>query len=263
MKLGVITACYVYELSDYDASTPWNVAQGRFEESWTPEKLDELLGRIKDLGFGHVELWRGTGGFESWSGEELAAVRRSLDGHELQLAGYCVGGIDAASDVEGLFGYAHMLGAPMCTGYLTNEETEPLAERLARAGDKYDMSYGIENHGRQHTVADPEDILALAQRYPGRIGACPDTGIYYNDGTDPLAAVEALKEITIHTHLKDIDDTGSCALGEGHLPMGDIVRTLRGAGYSGVYSVEREGHGDPAAMLKRSCEFLRETVAGR
>jgi len=261
MKLGMISVCYVYELSDYDASTPWSVAQGRFEESWTPEKLDDLLGRITPLGFGYVELWRGTGGFERWSDDQVAAVRDSLDRHNLQLAAYCVGGIAATSDIEGLFSYACRLGAPMCTGYLTNEETEPLAERLARAGDEHDMSYGIENHGREHTVADPEDILALARRYPGRIGACPDTGIFYNEGTDPLAAVDALKEIAVHTHLKDIDDVGSCALGEGHLPMGDIVRTLRDAGYSGVYSVEREGQGDPAPVLKRSCEFLRETLA--
>jgi sugar phosphate isomerase/epimerase len=260
MKIGVVTACWVFRLSEYDASTPWGEAQGRFEKQWSPEALDRLLGEIKEMGFDWVELWRATTGFERWDDDQLGAVRDSLARHEVTLASYCVGGIEPDSDIEGLFTYGKKLGAPMCTGALSSEDLETTAPRLARVAEKLDMSYGIENHG-PGTVADPDEILKLAARYPGRIGACPDTGIYYRGGDDPLAAVEAVKDITIHTHLKDIDETGSCGVGEGELPMADIIRTLRDAGYEGVYSVEREGQGDPAALLRRSATFIREALA--
>lgn len=261
MKLGLITACYVYELSGYDGSTPWGIAEGRFRESWSPEKLDDLLRRIKALGFDYVELWRATTGFEEWTEEQVAVVRESLDRHEVSLAAYCVGGIAPDSDVEGLYAYANKLGAPMCTGSLSNQQTEALAVKLAKAGDKYGLTYGIENHGREHTVSLPEDVLALAQQYPGRIGACPDTGLFFDDGVDALAAIEALQGVTVHTHLKDVDDTGSCALGEGKVPLAEIMGALKGAGYSGVYSVEREGDGDPAPLLARSREFLARALS--
>lgn len=261
MKIGVITACWVYKLSGYDASTPWGEAQGRFEQQWSPEALDGLLGEIKELGFDWVELWRGTTGFERWSDDQLGAVRDSLARREVQLASYCVGGIEPSTDIESAFAYGKKLGAPMCTGYLTNENVEERAELLAKVAEKHGMQYGIENHGRDHTVADPDDILKLAARYPGVIGACPDTGIYYRGGDDPLAVAQALKEVTIHTHLKDVDETGSCGVGEGELPMADIIRTFREAGYDGVYSVEREGNGDPTALLRRSAAFIREVLA--
>ena len=261
MRLGVITASWVYKLSGYDATTEWGVAQGRFEESWRPEDLDDLLGTVKSLGFGCVELWRATGGFERWEEEQLSAVRSSFERHGLELASYCVGGIEPNSDIEGLFAYAHALGAPMCTGYISNEGLEGLTGRLAEATEKYGIPYGIENHGPKYSVADPEDILKLAQRYPGRLGACPDTGIYHRGGVDALAAVETLKEVVIHTHLKDVDDTGQCAVGEGKVPMAEIITVLRDSGYSGVYSVEREGAGDPAPLLERSAAFIRSVLS--
>ncbi|MCJ7749551.1 MAG: sugar phosphate isomerase/epimerase [Armatimonadetes bacterium] len=261
MKVGVITASWVYKLSDFDATTAWGVAQGRFEESWGPEDLDDLLGTVKSLGFDWVELWRATGGFERWSDEQLAAVKGSLEKHGVGLAAYCVGGIEPDSDIEGLFSYAHRLGATLCTGYLSNGDVEQAAARIAEAGERYGVCYGVENHGPEHTVSTPEDILELAKRYPGRIGACPDTGIYYRGGVDPLAVVEALKDVVIHMHLKDVDDSGQCAVGEGKVPMTEIITLLRDSGYSGVYSVEREGAGDPAPLLKRSAAFIKSVLS--
>ncbi len=261
MKIGVITASWVYRLSGYDATTPWAVAQGRFEQSWTPRDLDELLATVKSLGFDYVELWRGTTGFEKWDDEQLSLVRDSLSRHDLQIAAYCVGGIGSDSDIEGLFGCANTLGAPMCTGYLSNTEADALAGQIAEACQRYGMRYGLENHGREYSIADPEDILGLAERHRGFIGACPDTAGYQRDGSDPLAAVQALREVTVHTHLKDLDEGGACALGEGRLPMTQIVATLRESGYSGVYSVEREGGGDPAPLLQRSAQFLRRILS--
>jgi len=256
VKIGVITASWVYKLSNYDASTPWGEAQGRFEQ-WTPDDLDELLGTIKSLGFGYVELWRATGGFEQWSDEQLAAVKSSFEKHGLTLASYCVGGIEPKMDIEKLFSYARRLGVTMCTGYLSNEDLDQRAAELAEVGEKYGIRYGIENHGPQHTVSNPEDIIALAERYPDRIGACPDTGIYFRGGVDPLEVVRKLQDIIIHTHLKDVSESGQCAVGEGQVPMAEIIAALREAGYAGVYSVEREGGGDPEPVLRRSAEFIK------
>jgi sugar phosphate isomerase/epimerase len=260
MNIGVITASYVFRLVDYDASTPWHVAQSRFEQQWSPEHLDHLLGSIKSLGFDSVELWRGTTGFERWADDQIIQVRDSLDRHQLHLAAYCVGGIGPDTEIEALFTYAAKLNAPICTGYLSNQNVDTVAQQLAAVCERHQMQYAIENHGRDSSVSDPHDILALARKFPGRIAACPDTGNYHRDDTDSLAAVTALKDITIHTHLKDIDHSGSCAIGQGELPMADIVTTLRDAGYSGVYCVEREGGGDPDPLLRRSADFLRTAL---
>jgi L-ribulose-5-phosphate 3-epimerase len=260
MKIGVITASWVYKLSNYDSSTPWGEAQGKFE-SWTTDDLDALLGTIKSLGFGCVELWHATGGFGRWNDQQIAALKKSFQKHGLELTSYCVGGIEPSSDVDNLFSYAHRLGATMCTGYLSNQDLDRRAAELAKAGEKHGIRYGIENHGPQHTVSNPEDIRALADRYPGLIGACPDTGIYYRGGVDPLAVVQDLKDIIIHTHLKDVDDGGQCAVGDGKVPMAEIITTLRDAGYSGVYSVEREGGGDPEPVLRKSAKFIKSTLS--
>lgn len=60
-----------------------------------------------------------------------------------------------------------------------------------------------------------------------------------------------------HVHLVDGHPTGHLAVGDGELPLGDIVRRLSKAGYAGRFTFELFGSAylpDPLSALERSIE---------
>jgi L-ribulose-5-phosphate 3-epimerase len=79
------------------------------------------------------------------------------------------------------------------------------------------------------------------------VGYNYDTGniVYYNDGVDPAEDVREIAERVVHVHLKDTQggkgEWKFCALGDGYVDFGSIVRTLEGAGFRGPFSLEIEG----------------------
>jgi sugar phosphate isomerase/epimerase len=84
-------------------------------------------------------------------------------------------------------------------------------------------------------------------------------------GYDLEEAVIALMPYIIHTHAKDglnvinAKASGECemALGNGDVPWPDYIKWLKGGGFDGVFTIEREMGEDPLADISESVKFLR------
>jgi sugar phosphate isomerase/epimerase len=248
VRVGVITASYMWEGSHY-ANVPWNDLMEAFEKKWTPPRLDDLLGRIAAIKLPYIELWRVHVQNEKW---DAAMVRDLMDKHGLTTASFCVGGVRSVEGLEHSYQYAKALGAPLLSGTVSATDTEKLLDKLEEYGDKYDLNYAIEPHGKANSVCDPAQYVEILAKRSGRIGVCPDPGWWQGQGFDPVAAVELLKERVYHTHLR-------CTLqasGERVASAEPVVRILKKSGYKGVYSIEHEPQYDPAADLAEAREFI-------
>lgn len=252
-KIGMITACYVFESVNYKPNTPWNETMEAYEKTWTPPRLDALLRRIADLRFNFIELSK----FHVRNGKwDAAMVRDLLDKHGLTIVSYCVGGIRDEESLEAYYQYAKALGAPFLTGSLSCNNTEKLLDKLEQYGDKYDINYAIEPHGKTYSLVDPAQLRQVFDKRSARIGLCPDADWFQGEGFDPVQAVELLKERVYHTHLR-------CTLqpsGERVPSAEPVLRILKGSGYRGVYSIEHEPQYDPTADLAEARDFVLKIV---
>lgn len=85
-------------------------------------------------------------------------------------------------------------------------------------------------------------------------------------GEEPRESVAYLSDIIAHVHLKDGIPADSkveyklCALGEGCFPFGDLMRLLKGIGYTGALSLEWETPWCPhlKGVYKDEHELLRK-----
>jgi sugar phosphate isomerase/epimerase len=223
-----------------------------FEKSWTPPRLDNLLGRIAALRFTFVVL---ASRLHVRKDRDPGMVRNLFDKHGLVISAFH----SDVSSVEGLeetYQYAIALGAPLLTGTLSNKSTEELLDALEKHGDKYDINYGIEPHGKAYSLVDPFQLRGVFDKRSGRVGLCPDTGWFKLEGFDPVDAVELLKDRVYHTHLR-------CTLepsGQRVASAEKVLHILKDSDYQGVYSIEHEPNHDPSAELAEARQWILDTL---
>src|SRR2546421_171995 len=242
--------------------------------------FDEALAGIAGAGFVHVELSAVPGWTEHVSlDDDPAAVRRRLEGHGLTAVS-----LSGHSDLTTPEGLEHGLkavrwaadyGVPIMNtavgGHQSADENESafLANigELADAAEAAGIVVALEIHG--DSMASSKETLPLLEKI-GRdsVKVNYDTAnVEYYSGD---LAVDDLPKITrelAHVHLKDT--TGGKGnwnfpgVGDGHVDFGRVLSILRGAGYSGPYSVEIEFEGEPwpslddvNAAMRRSREHL-------
>jgi len=89
-----------------------------------------------------------------------------------------------------------------------------------------------------------------------RVNFDPANFIIY--GYDHRQALNDLREYIVHTHAKDARrGKGEVPLGEGDVNFPWYVGKLRGSGYQGFYTIEREAGKDPVGDVKKAIGFLR------
>lgn len=122
---------------------------------------------------------------------------------------------------------------------------EELAQVLPFARE-HGIKIALENHGDLYM----EDILHILELNDPNLGICYDSGNFAFTGEDPLKALDLFKGRILCTHLKDVCskedyphakpfDTVNvpvhyCALGEGYLPMDEIIRELKNQGIKNI-----------------------------
>ncbi|MGH9245056.1 MAG: TIM barrel protein [Acidimicrobiales bacterium] len=144
-------------------------------------------------------------------------------------------------------------------------------------------------HPHVDTVIETEDDVRRVHDGTA-VGWCLDTGHLAIGGTDPLAFAEEAGDRVAHVHLKDVDqavadrlnagDVDLMAavhaglfrpLGDGALPVADVIETLERGGYRGWYVLEQdvalsgspaEGDG-PVQDVARSIDFVRSVFASQ
>lgn len=144
----------------------------------------------------------------------------------------------------------------------------PLAER----GHELGVAVALETHD---AFARSEAVAAVLRETPGSgAGALWDILHPYRMGEAPDETLERLRPRLLHVHIKDGrrpaggNDTNweLTALGEGDVPVRDILAALRRSGYDGWLAVEWEKKwhmelAEPEVALPQHATLLREYLA--
>ena len=123
----------------------------------------------------------------------------------------------------------------------------------------------LENNSKapDHRLADIRDTLdTFSCRF---LGTNVDFANYAATGQDPVEAIRALARWTNFVHAKDARKTAegwqSTYLGDGTLPLKDVIAALDATGNRPPFCFEFPGGGDPEGAIRKSLEFLA-TLAG-
>ena len=113
-----------------------------------------------------------------------------------------------------------------------------------------------------------EDCLEILSSVP-ELGFIFDTGNFFCIGEDALKSYSLLRERIVHVHCKDwritpfgqfvrenIPRFEGCVLGEGSIPVREILTFLKEDGYSGRVVLEINSPSVTLDMLNKSADFL-------
>ena len=236
---------------------------------WT---LDEILTRLPGYGYDGVEL-RGLGPdldltlSPAFAPSAIAETRRRFAD-----AGLAICGVDTSCNFsspdpaarqrsleEGrrAIDLAAALGAPTVRvfGGGIGDESERaeavkrVASALVELGDRAASAEArtvvLETHDAFSTGAQIADVLRQAA-HP-RVKALWDLHHPYRQGESPAETFAALGPYVEQTHVKDSAPDGTyCLLGEGNIPVREMLRLLKGGGYDGWINLEWEKRWIPA-----------------
>ena len=238
----------------------WGHGDRTTNEAFAPletyaERFDALLGRVRALGFGAVDVWGAHLGTEWATEEHVAIAREALARHGLDVATYATwvgpGNVERACEL------AQALGTRVIGAGFSGDAAE-----LAPVLREHGVTLAIENHPER----TPAEVLAKIEAGEGTMAATVDTGWWGTQGYDPVRAIEELGEHVAHVHLKDVLREGephdTCAWGEGIVDVEACVQALRRLGYRGAYAVEHEPEDrDPAPEIETMRRQLEEWLA--
>ncbi len=238
----------------------WEHGDRTTNEAFAPletyaERLDELLGAVRGLGFEAVDLW-GAHLHPEWATDEhVALALEALGRHALAVASFAAW--VAPATIERACELARALGTDVIGAGFSGDPAG-LAPVLRRHG----VTLAIENHPEP----TPAEVLAKIEAGRGTMAATVDTGWWGTQGYDPVRAIEELGEHVRHVHLKDVLHRGepheTCAWGEGVVDIEACVRALGRIGYAGALTIEHEPEDhDPSEEIRRMRELLEGWLA--
>ncbi len=255
--ISFMTANYVARETGW-AMRGWGHGDATTQERFRPletyeERFDDLLTRVRELGFDTVDVWGAHLGTDWATDEHLAIAQELLARHGLGVATYATW-VDP-SNVARACELTRGLGGRIIGGGFSGEP-----EALVPILRDHDVRLAVENHPDEKT---PADILVKIERGHGWLWATVDTGWWGTHGYDAARAIDELGEHVLHVHLKDVRQVGepheTCPWGEGVVDVRACVRALQRAGYGGVYTVEHEPEDhDPSDEIRE----LRERLEG-
>lgn len=237
---------------------------------WT---LDEILTRLPGYGYEGVEL-RGLGPDLDLTRSPALATSRAIEETRRRFAdaGLVICGVDTSCSFAGpdpaarersleegrrALGLAAALGAPTVRvfgGSLSDESARAeavkrVASALAELGD-YAAQTGaarvvLETHDAFSTGMQAAEVLRQAA-HP-YVRALWDLHHPYRQGEPPAETFAELGPYVEQTHVKDSKPGGTyCLLGEGDIPVLEMLRLLKGGGYEGWINLEWEKRWIPA-----------------
>jgi sugar phosphate isomerase/epimerase len=76
-------------------------------------------------------------------------------------------------------------------------------------------------------------------------------------GVDPASALDVVRPVVGHVHLKGLERGEYCEFGVGDVDLGPVLQSLAAGGYTGRFTVEYEGRFDGTLRLYRSVKRAR------
>ena len=219
---------------------------------WADLTWEETVQTALDMRFGGVELYdvqkhpeltdRG-GPFHRYN---MAATVRDLRERKLRIP--CLdtscdlsSGGAAEETLRAAFGLARDLQVPCVSACVLREEEEPVRAALTRlleAAEETGVTLLIKTSG---IYADTARLRALMDDFASdRLAALWDIHHPYRDrGESAGTTIKNLGAYVRHVHLRDSDDRDTYNLiGEGTLPVGEMMRALASINYDGFISLE-------------------------
>ena len=197
------------------------------------ERLDEMLSKVRALGFDTIDLWGAHLGADWATDEHLAIARGAFERHGLRVATYAAW--IRPSNVERACELARGVGTDVIGAGFSGEP-----EALAPVLREHDVRLAVENHPER----TPGELLSKLERGGESFAATVDTGWWGTQGYDAVQAIWELGEHVVHVHLKDVRAVGephdTCIWGEGVVDVEECVRTLHRMGYEGALTIEHE-----------------------
>ena len=107
------------------------------------------------------------------------------------------------------------------------------------------------------------ELLWFMRNVPG-LRCTFDMGNFAFGYENVMDAYELLKNYIVHVHCKDRGSEGSglqsVPTGSGYIPIGQLVRKLKTAGYRGYLSIEHFGELDQMAGIEQSAHYLKSIL---
>jgi sugar phosphate isomerase/epimerase len=197
--------------------------------------------------------------------ETKALADYAAAGIALHAAGVISFDKDDDGDIRGKFEYARRAGLGVIVAGDPTPETLPRVEKFAK---EYDMRIAIHNHGPEDKLwKSPLDVLKSVGHMDSRMGCCIDVGHTVRAGTDVVEAIHAAGPRLFNVHMKDLRDfhdrDSQVAVGEGKMPVREILAALVQINYPGYVDLEYEVHeDDPMPGVSASFAYLRDVLAG-
>lgn len=262
----------------------WSLHRTVREKGWT---VADFLGFCEEEGIKSVELlnvfWKN-------QEQELPLVLEQLKTAGIRVSSYAVANdfakeqpeerSAALKEITDAFPVAKALGTPVIrvfSGNLTDSVTyekaldwivEGLSAAAAQA-EREGLVLCLENHGKLAGSGDQVKTIIERVGSPA-LRSTFDTGNFLLVDVRPLDALEVLLPYVAHVHFKDfgaapegryrsLNGTAyeGTVLGEGEVPLPDIVGILARHGYQGAYVLEYEGLGSEAEGVRGCYSFFR------
>jgi predicted dehydrogenase/sugar phosphate isomerase/epimerase len=266
-RISFVTANFVARQIGYRMEQGWMQGETATQAWFAPvetfaQRFDEMLLEIKALGFTEIDLWAAHLHWRWATLLHLDAARAALARHGLAVRSYAawVGGGEA--ELTGACRLCAALNIPFIAGNIELfGRDRPAAVAILR---EHAVRYAIENHPEKDAAelwarlgAGDEDVVGLAL----------DTGWCATRGWDAAVALREFRSRVFCVHLKDVaarrpQKTGfemidlgheTCRLGDGIVPVPEVVRMLRETDFRGPLCIEHEPEDhDPRAETAES-----------
>ncbi len=229
-----------------------------------PYTLEQDLEAAAKAGFDAVEIWSRK--LDAYlDNHDAAELKALLDSHGLRAASLCpyslIGFSDNREQLRTIQRAAEVAATIECPTLLVCADAPPAgmecdeayntmasaARAYAERAAAHGVKIAIEPLGRHPFIPGPREALAVIDRAGhGSLGLMMDTFHYFKSGValDEIRVIPT--ELLLIVHVNDCEGRPLAALtdqhrvymGEGVIPLKDMLDTLRQKGYGGALSVE-------------------------
>ena len=246
---------------------------------WSDFAWDTLCASARAAGLTGIEVYNADGAFVSSRTGMFHPSRASATFRELRDDGLVITCVDSVwnageknadtAEIENCISVCYDLRIPFVrvrtddgADITTVEEN---LKRILPLAEKKDVVLLIETVG---TFANTEKLRDMLERFAcDNVAALWDMNATYRDGGESAdATIKNLGAFVRHVHLKDSEQTANgtryCLIGEGSLPVDDMMRALRSVNYEGFVSLEWDPSwlpelADPELVFSHFASFMK------